>query len=159
MPARTRHEAKESSSMKIQWGTGLVIVFGLFVAAVLAVVAFAMTRRVELVTDGYYEKGLAYQRQIDRIDRTRKEGVEVGVEVVPEGVLLRFPRSSAETAGDVLAYRPDDRSLDFTLPVGVDAEGRMLIPRGKLASGAWRVQITWARLGEEYYHEVRVTIP
>ena len=145
--------------MKIHWGTRLVIVFGLFVAAVLAVVAFAMTRRVELVTDGYYEKGLAYQRQIDRIDRTRKEGVAVGVEVLPEGISLKFPGTSAETTGDVLAYRPDDRSLDFTVPVGVDAEGRMLIPRGKLTSGVWRVQITWARLGEELYHEAKVNVP
>jgi hypothetical protein len=145
--------------MKIHWGTRLVIVFGLFVAAVLAVVAFAMTRRVELVTDGYYEKGLAYQRQIDRIDRTRKEGVAVGVEVVPEGVVLKFPGSSSGTTGDVLAYRPDDRSLDFTLPVGIDAEGRMLIPRGKLSGGLWRIQITWTRLGEEYYHEAKVSLP
>jgi hypothetical protein len=145
--------------MKIHWGTRLVIVFGLFVAAVLAVVAFAMTRRVELVTDGYYEKGLAYQRQIDRIDRTHKEGVVVGVEVLPEGVLLKFPGSSAGTTGDVLAYRPDDRSLDFTLPVGIDVEGRMLIPRGKLSGGLWRIQITWMRLGEEFYHEAKVSLP
>jgi len=145
--------------MKIHWGTGLAIVFGLFVAAVLAVVTFAMTRRVELVTDGYYEKGLAYQRQIDRIDRTRKAGVAVGIEVKPEGVLFKFPGSTAGTTGDVLAYRPDDRSRDFALPVEVDPEGRMLIPRGILGSGAWRIQITWVRLGEEFYHEAKVTVP
>jgi hypothetical protein len=81
------------------------------------------------------------------------------MEVLPEGVMLRFAGDSAGLTGEVLAYRPDDRSLDFTLPVGLDAEGRMLVPRGKLTSGVWRVQITWARLGEEFYHQAKVNVP
>lgn len=143
---------------RLNWGTGLILAFGLFVVAVLAVVAFAMTRRVDLVTDSYYERGLAYQKQIDRIDRTRREHAMVVVDVVDGGVLLRFPGTSADVIGEVHAYRPDNGDRDFSLPVGLDTAGAMLLPRGMLGEGVWRLRIAWSRRGEEFYHEARVSI-
>jgi len=134
----------------------LVIVFGAFVVAVLAVVGFAMSRRVDLVTDGYYEKGLAYQQQIDRIERARHEGAGVTVEVVPEGVMVRFPGPGADVTGEVMAYRPDDRSKDFTVPVGLDAKGTLLLPRARFVEGVWRIKVTWNAGTRGFYHEQKV---
>lgn len=147
--------------MKLNWGTGLVAVFAVFVVGVLAVVGIAMSRRVDLVADGYYERGLLYQEQIDRIRRTGRLSDTVSARLLPEGILLGFPRlfGPREISGEVLAYRPDDGSRDFVLPIGLDTEGRMLVPRGLLGGGVWRLRISWSVRGEEYFSEFRQMIP
>jgi hypothetical protein len=145
----------------MHWGKGLVIVFAVFVVGVLTVVGIAVSRRVDLVTDGYYERGLLYQEQIDRIQRTRRLQDTISVQVSPEGILLAFPGmfASTEISGEVSAYRPDDRLRDFVLPIGLDAQRRMLVPRALLGGGIWRLRITWSARGDEYYTEHRQIMP
>jgi hypothetical protein len=78
------------------------------------------------------------------------------MDVLPEGLMLRF--SGTDARGEVLAYRPDDRARDFTLPVGLDSTGRMLIPKGRLAPGMWRIKVNWSMGGKEFYHEQKVSV-
>ena len=55
-----------NSNMRFNWGFGIVVVAGLFVAFILNLVYQCSQQQVDLVTDKYYEKELKYQEQIDQ---------------------------------------------------------------------------------------------
>jgi nitrogen fixation protein FixH len=144
----------------MHWGKGVVVAFGVFVLGVAIMVTIAMTRKVDLVTEGYYEKGLQYQDQIERLNTTRRLGDSVNVVVQPDGVMLHFPPDCLAPGmkGEVQLYRPSDRGEDFALPIGLDSTLQMLIPRGRLASGLWRVKVQWTSSRGDFYAEARVVI-
>jgi hypothetical protein len=136
------------------WGKGLVAAFALFIAVILVMVAIAMSERVDLVTDTYYDQGLRYQ---ERIDAARSGSGEEGmtVDMQDGAIVLRFARRYPEDPieGSVTLYRPADKSRDMTVPVVVDAEGVQRIPAVALDRGLWRVKAAWTVRGEARYHE------
>ena len=56
--------------MRFNWGFGIVVAAGLFVAFILNLVYQCSQQQVDLVTDKYYEKELKYQEQIDQEKNT-----------------------------------------------------------------------------------------
>ena len=52
--------------MKFNWGTGIFLLYAGFAAVTIALVIFAMTKKVDLVTDNYYDKELKYEEQIQK---------------------------------------------------------------------------------------------
>lgn len=150
-----------SEATKNRWPLGIVLTIGIFLLIMFGVVGFLMTQDVNLVTDKYYEKELAYQARIKAIERTRALGADAGIEMSAGAVIVRLPKSAAPPAADgkILLYRPSDRSSDRTLAVTPDSAGRQVIPFGTLASGLWRVQVQWTMRGDDYYLEQPFMVP
>ena len=146
---------------KSSWGTGIVLVIVVFLVVMLGIVGYLMTQDVNLVTEKYYEKEIAYQGRIRAMERTRALGSEVGIETAPGAVIVRYPRAMASAAieGRVLLYRPSDRTADRVLAVIADSAARQVVPFSGLASGLWRVQVQWRARGEEYYLEQPFMVP
>lgn len=146
--------------MKYSWEYAVAGFFLLFIGAVLGLVFLTLDDRNDLVVEHYYDAEIQYQQQIDRIERTRSLPEQPSIRLNGEGILLSFPRSfaSTELTGTVHVYRPDDKRLDVTLPVGPDSTNAQLIPIGLLSAGTWNVQVTWNGSGVGYYTEKRVDI-
>jgi nitrogen fixation protein FixH len=146
---------------KSRWGSGLVLVFVLFVVTMLGITGFLMTQDVNLVTDRYYDKELQYQARIQAMERTRALGTSAGLERTSGGILLRFPPGvpRIEIAGTVTLYRPADHSADRTLPVAPDSLWQQFVPTTSLESGLWRCQVQWTMRQEEYYLEQPIMVP
>ena len=143
------------------WSTGIVVVIVAFLVAMLSIVGYLMTQDVNLVTEKYYEKEIAYQSRIRALERTRALGSEAGIETAPGAIIVRYPRSMASSAidGRVLLYRPSDRTADRAVPAVADSAARQVVPFSNLASGLWRVQVQWIARGEEYYLEQPFMVP
>lgn len=150
-----------SETSKNRWPLGIVLTIGIFLAVMFGVVGYLMTQDVNLVTDTYYEKELAYQTRIKAIERTRGLGTEAGIETASGAVVVRLPRAMASGAGDgkILLYRPSDRSADRTLVLAADSAGHQVISFGTLASGLWRIQVQWTMRGDDYYLEQPFMVP
>lgn len=146
---------------KNRWPLGIVVVIATFLLVMFAVAGYLMTQDVNLVTEKYYEKELAYQARIRAIERTQGLGNEAAIETVAGAIIVHYPRSMASSPaeGRVLLYRPSDRSADRSLTIAADTAGRQIIPFGTLASGLWRIQVQWTMRGEEYYLEQPFMVP
>ncbi len=146
--------------MKRAWEYAVAAFFLLFIGGILGLVFLTLDDPNDLVVEHYYDAEIQYQQQIDRIERTRSLPEQPSIRLNEEGIVLSFPRSfvSTELTGTVHVYRPDDKRLDVTLPVGPDSANIQLIPIGLLKSGTWNVQVTWNGSGVGYYNELRVTI-
>lgn len=146
---------------KSHWGTGIVIAIAVFITVMLGVAGYLMTQDVNLVTDRYYEKELAYQDRIHALERTRALGASAGIAAEEGRLVVWFPRSVSGTAvdGQVLLYRPADRAADRTVAVAPDSTGRQVVPTAHLLSGLWRAQVQWRAGGHDYYMEQPFMVP
>lgn len=150
-----------TADSKSRWGSGLVLVFVLFVVVMLGITGFLMTQDVNLVTDRYYDKEVQYQSRIEAMERARALGTSAGLERTSGGILLQFPRGvpRMEMAGTVTLYRPADHSADRILSVAPDSLWQQFVPTTSLAPGLWRCQMQWTMSQEEYYLEQPFMVP
>ena len=140
---------------KFNWGHGLALSFLLFAVGTFVMVYIAMTTKVDLVTDDYYEKELRYQQQIDIMNNSNDLDEKVSVSFSDDSIMVHYPDIGGWNAyrGTVSLFRPSDKSKDITVEVALDSSYRQAIRTEKMAAGLWRMKITWSVDGKEYYHE------
>jgi|WetSurMetagenome_2_1015567.scaffolds.fasta_scaffold11715_6 nitrogen fixation protein FixH len=142
-----------------RWGTGVIASFAVFVAAVLVMVYIAMSQRVDLVTDRYYDQALRYQERIDA-QRDADGPDDLRVVVQPGELVLRFPAHTGTGVmrGSLVLYRPADMSRDVRLALAADSAGVQRVSTTSLERGLWRVKVEWTIGGKTRYHEEAVLI-
>jgi nitrogen fixation protein FixH len=133
---------------------GWMLLFGTGMAAWVVV---AVRNDPDLVRPDYYEQEIAYQKQIDRLNRTAavRSELSVAYDLAKAQVALRIPTAhlADKPTGTIHFYRPSNAKLDFDLALAVDAAGSQNIPTAKLQGGLWKVRISWASGGQEYFHD------
>ncbi|MCK5572668.1 MAG: FixH family protein [Bacteroidetes bacterium] len=148
------------NSRNSRWGIGLLSAFVLFVVGVGVMVFTAVTKRVDLVTDDYYERGLRHEAQIQTVQRTRALAEQVSVHAEKQTLTVQFPRQFVPDVvrGEVMLYRPSDRRLDATVVLRLDSLGYQRISTERLKRGLWKVQVSWAYQDVQYYTEKPVVV-
>lgn len=145
---------------KFHWGHGIVLSFIIFGAGLAVSLYIAFSNRIELVSDDYYERGLSYQRQMQRM--ADAAGLDSAVSaVMSDGMLVvTVPRSDtvAVVSGILRLFRPSDGRRDVIVPIALDGTGRQRIPVAALEPGLWRLKVDWTEGGKAYYHEQPVVI-
>ena len=82
--------------MKINWGTGIVIAFALFMGFILFFIIKVQTNTKydnEFVVNEYYKKELLAQQDLDKEQNAydlKKD--QVLINLVPEGIAIDFPK-------------------------------------------------------------------
>ncbi len=144
------------------WPIGIFIVYTSFALFLVFRAFISVDEGVDLVAPDYYEKGVAYQEQIDKRKRSQKlnEKIEVLLDSQKRELLIHIPRSfNSPFEGKLLFFRPSDSTLDFSLPIQIDRDGNQAIDLSPYKSGFWRVKIDWRMAGLNYYQEEAINIP
>jgi len=145
---------KKIKIMKINWGTGIVIAFALFMSFILYFVFKVQSDSKydnELVVEDYYKQELAYTKQMDKEQNAQNMSVKVLISRVEEGIAIDFPKELDITKikGKVSLYRPSNQKLDFEVPISLSSP-HLLIPKSNLVGGLWGISIDWNYEGKEY---------
>jgi nitrogen fixation protein FixH len=139
------------------WPYAIIGWFLIFGSGMAAWVVVALRNDPELVRADYYEQEIAYQKQIDRLNRTAAAGGDVSVayEAALKQIVVRLPvaQRAGQPAGAIHFYRPSNAKLDFELPLALDADGAQRVPSAKLQGGLWKVRVQWTAGGEEFLHD------
>lgn len=146
--------------IKFNWGTGIFIVIVLFVLAVIAFFIFINTLDINLVEDNYYEKELAYQERIDKIENTAGLSGEIEIRQDNGQMIIQFPDIDTllVPTGTVWFYRPSDPKKDFTVPLQLDNSHTQVLDVSKIDPGKWTVKMEWEMGGKHYYYEETLII-
>jgi hypothetical protein len=144
----------------MHWGKGILISIIIFLAGTAFMVVIAVNNPSNLVVKNYYEKGVKYQDQIDRINRTNALQEKVIVEYTGVGLFIRIPKmfSPEKIGGEVLFYRPSNAGKDLRIPLSVDTSGTALISTAGLEKGFWKAELIWNSDGKDYFKETSFTI-
>jgi nitrogen fixation protein FixH len=151
-----------SVRIRFNWGTGIGLVYALFVAGTVSFVIFALGRPVELVSADYYGQSLTYDDRLDAARRGNALGDAVRLTAAENGraFLITLPREHAfASKGTLTWYRPSSEAADRVVPLALDVRGEQRLPLAGLAPGRWIVKIEWQTQGHRYYREEAVQVP
>ena len=146
--------------LEMNWGVGIFLGYGVFLVIVLGTVFFSTTQDVNLVTEDYYEKEIAYQQQIDKMNRTKNLPEQIVIKVEPGMIRFTFPEmfKESEIAGSLHMYRPSSKKQDVQVPIALDENFEQVFPTGNIAKGLWEINVDWQVNGVEYFNKKRVLI-
>lgn len=140
--------------MKINWGTGVVIAFALFMAFILYFVFLVQSDTKydnELVVEDYYIQEAKAQENIEKETNVLTLTEKVKISKENSALKIQFPAEfiNDSVQGTVKLYRPSDKKFDFTLPIKL-TNNEMVIPQDKLLPGNWEVILDWKHQGKDY---------
>ena len=143
--------------MKINWGTGIVIAFVLFIAFIMYfVINMNLNKKYDhdLVTEDYYQEELLHQNEIDKVDNAKELKENVSWEKTEDGILISFPKELDYTniTGNVFLYRPSNKKLDSEIPISL-SDHYLLIPKTSLLDGRWNIKVDWKYDGKSYLYK------
>ena len=146
--------------LKFNWGFGIAATYIGFVIVILIMVFIFMKQDVTLETRDYYAKGLAYQEQIDKMNRAKELPEQLSINVIPNSLKLSFPKmfSPERLKGTITLYRPSNEKNDFTILVSPDTSHIQLISTENISKGLWKVRVDWSADNVTYYNELPVMV-
>ena len=141
--------------MKNRWGIGIAIFYISFVAVMVGFVMFSRGVNRDLVRDDYYQGDIEFQEKYDKLDNAGKlaHNLRVSFDKETANLILEFPKNMEKISGNILLYRPDDKTLDFKRPVMVGSDGTQIISLKGKKQGVWKVNIDWKGNGIKYFKE------
>ncbi len=131
--------------MKINWGTGIVIVIAIFLVGMAVLVYISSSQDLNLVTPDYYPKGMDYQTQIDKKNRTAQ--LEHKVEITQDAnyIYINFPSvdSVLKPTGEILLFFPINDRLDRRYKIATNDQLSQMIAKDSLVRSRCIVKIDW----------------
>ena len=146
--------------MKINWGTGIVLAFIVFIAFIMY---FVISMNVndkydhDLVTEDYYKQELEYQKDIDKESNSKHLEQNLIWKKTEDGIMIIFPESLEinSISGNVFLYRPSNKQLDFETSISL-SDHNLLIPDKRLLDGRWNIKVDWQYKGKSYLFKEQI---
>ena len=143
-------------ALTFNWGHGIFLFYVIFASVLFYAVYRSTQHDNSLVVENYYEHDLAYQGQYERLENTAN---------LSEPLLMRWTNDTKQfqmmfpaeiktlVSGEVQFYRPDNKSLDWSIPLVVNEQNEMSIDLSKTPMGRWTVKVYWEAAGTTYFAE------
>jgi hypothetical protein len=146
--------------IKIGWGTGIFITIVLFVAGMGFLVVLSSQQKFSMVEEGYYPKGIEYQKQINKLELTKALKEQPTAEQKNDLVIVRFPKDfiGKTLTGTVHFYRPSDDVGDQSYPIKVNDSLSQIFPANNLLIGRYLIKLEWQAEKKDYYAEIPILI-
>ncbi len=140
--------------MKINWGTGIVIAFALFISFIMYFVFSVQSDSKydnELVVEEYYKHDAHFGDEMKRIQNAQDLAQKPVIKNDSEGVTIVFPAVFVpkDIKGTVNFYRSSNKEFDFNVPISLSGSS-LNIPKKRLLGGRWEINMEWQYAGKEY---------
>ncbi len=145
---------------KINWGTGIAMLYVAFVIGILGLVALTTTQRVDLVSEDYYALELDFQNKIDKTQRSKALTAPLRWEITDTALEIKYPAefASRDLSGRVRFYCPSDNGKDIEFAILADAQNQQAIPLSKIQKGRYLLQFDWKNQQTTYWNEGAVVV-
>jgi hypothetical protein len=150
----------QSKGISLNWGTGIVISFVLFMSFILYFVFKVQSSSKynnELVVEEYYKKDAHFETEMMQIQNAHDLAQQPQISVNAQGISVVFPKQfdPSKMKGIVSLYRPSNKKLDFEIPISISSS-TLLIPKKSLVGGLWDITLSWTYDDKSYIESQRV---
>ena len=140
--------------MKINWGTGIVIAFAIFISFILYFVFSVQSNSKydnELVYEEYYKQDAKFGAEMVRIQNAQDLVQKPVITNDANGISIVFPEVyiPKNIKGEVSFYRPSNKKFDFSIPISLSGSSQN-VPKKKLLGGRWDINMEWQYDGKQY---------
>jgi hypothetical protein len=141
--------------MKINWGTKLMFFAACFMGFVVFMVIRISQTDVPLVEEGYYEKGIKYQEQIN-ISGNTDSFASLNFENPKINVLNMDDSTSIK--GTLKLYKPNNPKLDKEFSVDLNPLAILEVDMSAYEKGKWKLNFSWTRNATQYSTEKEIEL-
>jgi hypothetical protein len=147
--------------MKISWGYRVAMLYISFALFIVYFITRSMHEKIDLVVPDYYEQELKYQDRLESTNRNNSLSTPLTIGIEDNHLVLRYPEElrNKQIKGNILVFRPSDKSSDRNFPVQPGTDLVQRIPATQLIDGMYRVKVEFESSGQKYYSENQVIIP
>lgn len=140
--------------MKINWGTGIVIAFAIFISFILYFVINVQSDSKydnELVVEEYYKHDAKFGDEMTRIQNAQNLAEKPVIKNDSNGVTIVFPAVFVpkDIKGTVNFYRSSSKKFDFNVPILLSSSS-LNVPKISLLVGRWEINMEWQYEGKKY---------
>ncbi|MEX1190162.1 MAG: FixH family protein [Bacteroidia bacterium] len=141
--------------MKWNWGSGIAMVYTVFALSIIALVVHSFRQKIDLVAPDYYSKELAYQQQIDKMQRARELEKAIVWTVSLNQIELNVPESfePSRVSGNITLFKPSNDKSDKVFDIKIGENHSQIISTEGLESGMYKLKIDWKSGDSTYYQE------
>ena len=146
--------------MKISWGTGIAIVYGIFVVGMLGAVMASTTRKPVMVSKDYYDLDLKYQEHYDKKTNAAQlpDGLPIQFEAATQRIKIDFPEDLGTPGGKVKLFRSVTTANDQLINIEPDDSGDFYISVEGFPKGIWNIEVDWTAGDKAYFNESKIYI-
>lgn len=136
----------------MNWGTGIIISFVLFMSFILYLVYGTFQQNIDLVAEDYYQQEIAYQTVIDESNNYQELVENLKIEAGEHGINFTFPHEKeASIKGEIAFYRPANKVLDQNFAVD---STEVFIEYSTLTQGLYVIKTSWTVDKNNYFKEL-----
>ena len=139
--------------LKLNWGFGIFVFYSSFVVFMLFLVYMSFQQKVDLVSEDYYQLELEYQDIIAKKINANKLVPGLVYTIEEMSISFSFPDQQNNIQGDIIIYRPSDKTFDKAYKIKLDARKQMSIRVENSPQGLYKMMVTWMNDSIGYYVE------
>jgi hypothetical protein len=146
--------------MKFTFGH-LWIFIGSFMLFIAYLAYSAISQKVDLETDNYYQEEIAYQEVIDKKQNYHNLEGRIVINTNGGSLIADFPEEFVPSlvSGEVTFYCNADKNADFSERIALDDQGKLIIAADKFPrKGQYKVKLDWQYQKVAYFYEQHVNI-
>ncbi len=147
------------STMKINWGIRIAVLYSGFVILMVTLVTLSMREDFQLVSGDYYQKELRYQEIIDagKNQAALSRPVILDADASEVAILMPEEFSGRQVKGNIEFFAASDAKRDAVFELDI-AGNRQTISRERLYPTHYQVKINWEADGKKYYQETALNL-
>jgi hypothetical protein len=143
-----------SGARGINWGTGIVIAFAIFISFIMYFVFNVQSNSKydnDLVVEEYYKHDAKFSDEMLRVQNAQDLAQKPVIKNDSEGITIVFPAVFVpkDIKGTVSFYRSSNKKFDFNVPILL-VNSSLNVPKKRLLGGRWEINMEWQYAGKQY---------
>jgi nitrogen fixation protein FixH len=135
----------------------IIISFVAFATFVGSFIFRAVNTPVNLESEDYYQKEIAFQSHIDKVKRSKPYSEEFNIKLQGKQVVFTVPNDLISFQSKIHLFRPSDNKMDKFLELRLDTR-TMNFDISTLQKGIWMIKIDVEKGKDSYYFEESIEI-
>jgi hypothetical protein len=131
----------------MNWGKSITVVMITFITFIVVLVTIIMSNRIDLVSEDYYQKEIAFEDEIQAKNSWNKVSEDATFLSNEEHLIVNLPKIEGVDAYELILSRPNDNKKDIRF--SIKNTQTFLIEKSKLEKGVYDYRIVCQKDGKE----------
>ncbi len=124
----------------MNWGKGITIALVIFMGFIIFLTSYMMSRNVDLDSENYYIREIAYEEEITAMKNARKQG-KIELTHNETHLIVKLPETGNYEDVQLDLMRPNDDKSDRSF--SLQDSRTLAIDKKELEKGSYRVEISY----------------